>query len=217
MTFPIDTTIPNAPNDPADDQPKMKSNFSNISSFVSVDHIAPGLTNNGKHKQVQLKAGAPTAFISGFGNLYSNTANTASQLFFSPDNSGNAYQLTRSNSTNFGTFSTYGTFGTVTANYSINGFWTFLPGGLIMATGNVVSTRATPQINPSTIIVSFPASLFSSANLVVTISPICKVAGTSEIHIPSVVSGSVTASGFTCNWDSSTTAYVGFSWTAIGK
>lgn len=51
MTFSIDITIPNAPNDPAEDQPKMKQNYANISGYVSVDHVAPGTLGAGRHKQ----------------------------------------------------------------------------------------------------------------------------------------------------------------------
>lgn len=54
MTYPfaIDTTIPNAPNDPADDQPKMLVNTQNTVGFLEVDHIAPGSAGAGFHKQV---------------------------------------------------------------------------------------------------------------------------------------------------------------------
>lgn len=52
MSFSIDVTIPNAPNDPSDDQPKMKQNYANISGFLTVDHVDPGAPGNGFHKQV---------------------------------------------------------------------------------------------------------------------------------------------------------------------
>ena len=52
MSFPIDVTIPAANNDPADDQPLMQQNFANISSFLAVDHIAPGTIGDGFHKQI---------------------------------------------------------------------------------------------------------------------------------------------------------------------
>lgn len=51
-TFPINTTIPAANNDPADDQPLMQANFANINSYVQVDHINPAATGAGQHKQV---------------------------------------------------------------------------------------------------------------------------------------------------------------------
>lgn len=52
MSFPIDITIPDAPNDPADDQPLMKQNFININSYLQVDHVTAGAPGNGFHKEV---------------------------------------------------------------------------------------------------------------------------------------------------------------------
>ncbi len=58
MTFPINTAIPNANNDPADDVTPMNTNFVNINDYLQVDHVAPGsqgLPGNGgagTHEQV---------------------------------------------------------------------------------------------------------------------------------------------------------------------
>lgn len=52
MSYPINTGIPAANNDPADDQPLMQQNYSNIASYLAVDHIPAGATGNGFHKQV---------------------------------------------------------------------------------------------------------------------------------------------------------------------
>lgn len=52
MTFPIDTNIPAATNYPGDDQPRIKANFTSISGYLAVDHVAPGTANAGDHKQV---------------------------------------------------------------------------------------------------------------------------------------------------------------------
>ena len=85
MTFPINVNIPNAPNDPADDQPLMKQNFANISGFLSVDHVAPGAVGAGKHAQVELpfkSVDFPT--IAGQGTLYSKGVgiNNDAELFW---------------------------------------------------------------------------------------------------------------------------------------
>lgn len=65
MSFPINTGIPDAPNDPADDQPLMKGNFSNINSYLQIDHVTAGAPGNGFHKQVtffseNVPIGSPT-------------------------------------------------------------------------------------------------------------------------------------------------------------
>jgi hypothetical protein len=52
MSYPINVNIPNAPNDPADDQPLMEQNFANISNYLNVDHVLAGQTGNGFHEQV---------------------------------------------------------------------------------------------------------------------------------------------------------------------
>lgn len=52
MTFPINTNIPNGPNDPADDQVEIRTNFSNINSYLQVDHVEAGAIGNGEHLQV---------------------------------------------------------------------------------------------------------------------------------------------------------------------
>lgn len=52
MSFPFNTTIPAANNNPSDDQPIMQQN--NVSSYgiLNVDHVTYGLTNAGTHKFV---------------------------------------------------------------------------------------------------------------------------------------------------------------------
>jgi len=52
MTFPIDVNIPNANNYPGDDQPGMQTNFSNINSYLQVDHTNPASAGAGEHEQV---------------------------------------------------------------------------------------------------------------------------------------------------------------------
>lgn len=51
MSYPINTTIPSAPDDPADDQPIMQQNTANTFTYLTVDHIDPGSAGNGFHKQ----------------------------------------------------------------------------------------------------------------------------------------------------------------------
>ena len=84
MSFPIDGTIPNAPNDPADDQPIMKSNFNNIKGFLTVDHVAPGTVNAGFHSQVHINTNQAAPGLSGaVGVLFANTGTTSySQPFW---------------------------------------------------------------------------------------------------------------------------------------
>jgi len=56
MTFSINIGVPLGTHDPADDVTPMRTNYANISSFLAVDHVAPGATDNGRHKQVGFPA-----------------------------------------------------------------------------------------------------------------------------------------------------------------
>lgn len=76
--FPIDTTIPAAPNDPADDQPKMQTNFANIDGYLTVDHIEPGEMNAGYHSQVHMLNQSAPGIGTANGVLYCNNDGTGS-------------------------------------------------------------------------------------------------------------------------------------------
>jgi len=47
--------IPDAPNNPSTDQPKMKQNTNAIDDLISVDHLTFQATNFGKHKQTSFE------------------------------------------------------------------------------------------------------------------------------------------------------------------
>lgn len=94
MTFPINTTIPAAGNNPSNDQQPMQTNFANINSYLGIDHTTPGTNpGDGQHKQVtfHLNQAAPS-FANGVSGLYANLVSSASQLFF--QNSNGSVQLT---------------------------------------------------------------------------------------------------------------------------
>ncbi len=52
MAYSINANIPSEPNDPVDDCPLMRQNFSNIKNFLQQDHVAAGSPGNGFHKEV---------------------------------------------------------------------------------------------------------------------------------------------------------------------
>jgi len=144
MTFPINTTIPGANNDPADDQPLMQQNFGNINSYLSVDHVTPGATGNGFHKQSTYTNLSIKPYAAPFGNngaVYSKLVGGISQLFFEQNNL-NEVQIT---------FPT---------SVSATGYVT-LPGGVIMQWGsfNVAGGATTATVFSTT----FPTALFSIA------------------------------------------------------
>jgi len=92
MSFPIDGNIPAATNYPGDDQPRMKANFANIKSYLTVDHVQPGDENAGDHKQVtfaqKTSSGAlPSEPISILATANGTASAGVSQLFWNNQNS----------------------------------------------------------------------------------------------------------------------------------
>lgn len=219
MTFlDYNTNIPNPPNRPSSDVPLMQTNTNSISSIISQDHF--GFKNNfgGFHQQVHLFNTSAPGLSGANSVLFANNPISQSWPIWKNGN-GITYQMIGANANSDGataSFSGFGAFGTVTANYAQLAGWTYLPGGMVFQYGQVLSTLGTPQISPSTIAVTYPV-VYSTSNILISITPICKSGGTSTVHVASLQSGTVSTTGFTCNYDSSSTAYVGFTWTAIGK
>jgi len=217
--FTYTTGLPNVNNNPSVDAPNMTVNTNSISSLIGIDHVGFNTNGSGVHKQVTFFQNISSPSL-GDGISVLATNNPISATWPTWKN-GNAitYQMIGANANSdasTASFSGFGAFGTVTANYQQSAGWTYLPGGMMLQYGSVTSTLGTPQISPSTINVTFPVT-YSTSNIVVTITPICKSGGTSQVHVASVQQGTVATNGFTCNFDSSTTSYIGFTWTAIGK
>ena len=73
MTFSYNYGIPDAPNDPADDQPKMKTNFQSIGDLLAVDHVSFNESNGGIHEQVTfVQNNIPVGFPNTLGKLFTN-------------------------------------------------------------------------------------------------------------------------------------------------
>lgn len=213
MTFSYTRDIPFSSHNPSTDQPDMLVNTNSTDDLIDVDHYSFNESNGGKHRQVQMPAlvAIPAGLTNGEGTLYTKTASAVSQLFYSPDNSGNQYQLTRTISASSALF------GLSTNNYNgvgaaYSGGWTFLPGGLLFqygiynAGGGGLGSSGTIQ---------FPVA-FTGIPFVVLPVLIAKVGGTGSIHTVSVISGTVSTTQFMWNLDASTTAQTGIYWTAIG-
>lgn len=136
MTFPIDTTIPAANNDPADDQPGMKDNFANINSYLQVDHTDPANPGAGQHAQVTFNANNVPATPTIPPILFTNTLNTNPGLFFysgSAASGANQYSIPTGSSGTTGSFMTFGgmivKFGRVTINNGNSSAAVTFPGG----------------------------------------------------------------------------------------
>ena len=137
------TGIPTTNQSLGQTQQVIQDNFTLLNTTVSVNHVAMNSSGAGKHRFIQMprQAAIPAGLVANDGTIYTKVANSASQIFYSPDNSGNEYQLTRTISASFATFST-------------DPGWCFLPGGMLMQWGtNTSASGAT---------ISFPTA-FTSA------------------------------------------------------
>jgi len=111
-----------------------------LNSIFSRNHTAFSIaTDSGKHKFIEMvnQSGIPAPappLSSGTGTMWTQNAG-GSQLFYSNANSGNIYQLTRVNNTE------YTNFGLDPAG------WTFLPGGLVLAYGSKNSPGSSGTIS----------------------------------------------------------------------
>lgn len=146
MSYPINPNIPDASHDPADDQGPMQNNFSNINSYLQVDHTDPAATNAGQHEQVTFATNnvpslpTPTFGGNNIGVLFTNTVagGTVDQLFYYAGSSGQSS-------------SQY----TAASNGS-----TFLFGGMILKWGKSAVTNASQKFSDLGI-TPFPNAAFA--------------------------------------------------------
>ncbi len=186
MTFPINVNVPNAPNNPADDQPIMKQNYGNIAGFLAVDHVAPGVVNDGIHKQVRMtnQSIAGAVFAPGSGVLFAGLGNGQSWPYWK-----NAA----------GTFPLMGSTLAPTANGSA-----VLPGGIRLQWGN-----GTALANQASSIIVFPTAFSSTAFSVTANISNLSSSGNRSLYI-----FTVSATQFDVRSTSSTNQT--FYWMAIG-
>lgn len=207
MNLDYNNTVPATNDNPSDDQPEMLINAISIGQWVNIDHYGFGSNTGGQHQQCTLisQASVPASRTVGMGTLYTKTLSSRGQLFYTNDNSGNEYQMTRCSDANFSTF------GTFTLNYagpkptSYQGGWTFLPGGLFFQYGEVVANGSSSYTVP------FPVS-FNTLSIVVTVSPACDDNSANAVNISSV---GVQSNQFTVFTTTSSHLKV-ITWTAVG-
>ena len=179
---------------------QIRTNFSLIQTNFDINHENFGVgANAGKHKfmQMPVQSSLP-ATATGDGELHTEAdSSTRSQLFYSRDNTAATKVQLTTGDTSAATFST-------NTNYqvgppSINGGWSFLPGGLILQYGKVA-------IVDTTTVITYPLA-FSAAAYSIIVTNSKTTSNTSAI----VVSAS-TPTNFTII-GGSTSVY----WQAIGK
>lgn len=145
MTY--NPNIPNANDLLSDSQGDIKLNFQQANVVFDANHYTfNAAANKGKHKFISLPvlanyAAIVPAPVSGEGTIYTKTAGSARNIFYTPGASTNEFQITNCRAT--GDFPTFGTL--TDSNPGDNNFrgWTFLPGGLLLQYGRRDTTSLT--------------------------------------------------------------------------
>jgi|SRR5690606_12254632 len=155
-------SIPQSTDFLSQSQQDILNNFSQLDTSMAVNHFAFSNTtaNNGKHTYVEMVNSAIPALSDEQGTLYTKKVDAESQIFFSPDDTGREYLMTKFIESEFATFAT-------NTNYtgSLFGGWSFLPGGLLLQYGRTNSSTA------STINVTFPVE-FPNSVFFINVSPL---------------------------------------------
>ena len=155
MTFTYNANIPSAPDDPADDQPVMKTNAAAINNFVNVDHVGFNKSTCGQHTQVTYNTFLtfpPPAVLGTVSRSYTQQGDVSSdpQLYFY--NLNNSFLLNCVKA--FGVFDTVNAgSATLSNSYNCNSITTTLAG------------------TSSTFVIAFPTGAVSGTNFIVILTP----------------------------------------------
>lgn len=112
-TYSFDDSIPDAANNPSQDQPLMKINNQSTAALIDVDHYGFNVANGGYHDVIhQPPVVANPAAILGIGQTFTKTVSGDQQLFYKSGN-GVVSQLTANQSVIRGTIGITGSYQTL--------------------------------------------------------------------------------------------------------
>lgn len=172
---------------------KIQDNFTNYFNVMSINHVAPNASGEGKHKFVQMpqQVAAPSTAVNEIA-LYSKDSTIGTALFFRQESNGTEVQLT-------GLDPIIATEGC-----------SFLPGGLLIQWGSIASTSTHPNE------VTFPVA-FSTVIYSIQVTPFKTVAGGSvPFSVYYTLSAMSPLAKFNINTIQTVTTTIGFNWIAIG-
>ena len=211
--FGYNFNVPNAPNDPSDDQPQMLINTVSIGNLIAIDHVGFNTALGGYHTVIH-QGNAPSNMdpvkIANIGQLYVKTVTLnaiADQQLFFESGQGIITQLTSG----------------IANTPSANGY-VFLPGGILLQWGfkNGTHGGANHTFNPGdsgsiTFPIPFPANVFTlNANLAFNSTTAGTPASTSA-DIVAFDTNSIILTGANFFIAGSGGSYTKFFWTAIGN
>lgn len=196
-TFTYNNVVPNAPNNPSNDQPLMLQNTQSINSIINVDHYSFGTGLDGYHKQITLVSEINPGAVIGAGIIFSYSGGASLAFTATGQPSYNAL---------FDRQPSVGTIG-----------YTVLPGDIasgkcvIMQWGSIVPLNL-PGLTPVKYALTFPSG---NAAFSIQVTAVTNTNGSGD-QTASVSTSSNTSSGFLINTTSSGTV-TKFLWVAIGN
>lgn len=186
---------------------RIRTNFQQIASVVTVNHVAFNSIGEGKHKFLQMPevtasgAGVPSTSVNEGGVYVDVGASPAqSNLFFRGESNGFSYQLTRAISASTATFAN-------NTSYAANhrGGWTFLPGGLLLQYG----ARSSPGTSGT---ITFPVAFTTGYYSITFGISRNNSSSTQSVYVDNSVATSLTSFAY----DSTSSGNDPIYWTAIG-
>lgn len=184
-------------------QPLMRTNFSNIGSAFTVDHVDYAISGAGQHKYVTfpVQSAMPVVIAAGT-NVLANIAfagTAKNEIFVHKQNSVTTADIPM-------TASILGT--TVVTNTITNNVWGYLPSGLIVASGFATGTGSTP--------VNINIGFAFSNILSVTLTPYTNLPGAANYTVSLVgVTGASSFTAFVSTKTGTVAATGQFTWMAI--
>lgn len=141
--FTYNTGIPDAPNNPSDDQPLMKTNTDSINSILNVDMIGFGNANGGLHSKITyVNQGSDPGSAAAQYIEYSKATAGSSEMYAQKDAVATPIQLTR---------------GVPTTN--ANGSYSYLPGGFLIQWGSKTAVGNSATVTFPIAFTSAPTSV----------------------------------------------------------
>ncbi len=215
--FAYNRDTPDGPNNPSNDWFKMQINTNNTDDLINEDHVSFGEANGGFHRRVRFIETTIPAIGADQSALYGKASGN-SQIWGTTEGGGKEYQLTRFQDADIARFGKYINYSSP-GNYTINGGWSFLPGGLLYQYGLVTHSTTIPtgsNEGPFTYAVAFTTS-----NVILNVTPLfySGVIGQPESQALCPVEGTVSSTGFqikAITTAASPSAFKGFYFTAVG-
>ena len=168
---PYNTNIPFASNSPSQDQPRMQENTNSLKSLIEIDHVGFGNNQGGYHTVVHLTQQLvdPPVIGDSASELYAKqiqSVNLDEALFFQ-SGGGRKYQMTMN----------------IDPVQSLANSISFLPGGLLMQFGFIVTNASGAAIVTLTQGYNSPATMYTVIGSTITSNRVVQINALSNTQL----------------------------------